>query len=221
MHKVAIVRGSFEQAVHNMFITRGWETVSKISEADLVCFTGGDDIHPSMYGQHLAGSGPTKIKRDLAETRIFRSSLDKPKVGICRGAQLCNVLSGGRLWQDVNKHGSMPHKIEDRVWNKKFEVSSLHHQMMIPGPKAEVLAVASEATSFRSEEVRLSNQKAGDDPEVVYYPQTKSLCMQSHPELNRHKEETDYLFCLLFRLFRLGRPPSETTALVTTEKGPG
>lgn len=95
--------------------------------------------------------------------------------------QLINTLSGGAMWQDVNNHGGS-HEIVDLLIfkDKPFQVTSTHHQMMIPGPKGDVIAIAHRATSFLSADS--SRKKPEFDTEVVYYEHTKSLCFQPHPE---------------------------------------
>ena len=77
-------------------------------------FTGGDDLHPSLYGQE-----PVKAKSVLVEKR--RQEYDmalvgrvlekkKPFLAICLGCQEVNVSLGGDLIQDI--HSSMETVVE-------------------------------------------------------------------------------------------------------------
>ena len=127
-------------------------------DADLVVFTGGEDI------------GTNKV-RDAYEELVFTisHSLGVPMLGICRGAQFLHVMNGGRLHQHVEGHLG-GHVIHTRD-GKKVPVTSTHHQMMDleNAEEHKLLAWAS---------------IVGDtDPEVVYYRNTNSLCVQFHPEI--------------------------------------
>ncbi len=72
--------------------------------ADGVLFTGGDDIHPRIYGRTLHEKcGELCPERDAMEFVLGEEFIktDKPFFGICRGIQFLNVLYGGDLWQDL------------------------------------------------------------------------------------------------------------------------
>lgn len=63
---------------------------------------GGDDIDPALYG----GEGPAQnAERDELEIRYIQFALEQniPILGICRGAQLLNVVLGGSLYPDIRK----------------------------------------------------------------------------------------------------------------------
>ena len=67
-------------------------------------FTGGPDVHPSLYGEEtLRFCGAVNPRRDTLEAGLLREvmRLDKPVLGICRGIQLINVALGGSLYQDI------------------------------------------------------------------------------------------------------------------------
>ncbi len=70
--------------------------------------SGGGDIHPSYYGQEMAGSEPDHMDpaRDEFELELTRQALarDLPVLGICRGIQVLNVALGGGLTQHVPGH---------------------------------------------------------------------------------------------------------------------
>lgn len=108
---------------------------------------GGDDIAPEHYDGDINAQVKTDPERDALEIRWIRAALDDaiPMLGICRGAQLINVVLGGTLHQDIrtlrrqtyNRPGLMPTK---QVWleadsrlalicgKTKLRVNSLHHQ---------------------------------------------------------------------------------------------
>lgn len=65
------------------------ELTDKIEEADIVMFTGGEDVDPSLYGAHRHPTTYSNIQRDLAEKSIFEQvRTDQLCVGICRGLRI-------------------------------------------------------------------------------------------------------------------------------------
>jgi gamma-glutamyl-gamma-aminobutyrate hydrolase PuuD len=197
-----------------MFNGRGWQCVSTVAEADLVQFTGGVDINPELYGQEMSQHVRSiDSKRDQNEVNVFNRCLEegRPMAGICRGAQLLNVLSGGSLYQHVDNH-----RVAHKAYLKgggEIEVSSTHHQMMIPAHGlGEVLATARES-DMRLRMVgtkELCDIDGGattedyvEDVEAVYYKHSECLCYQPHPEHAGYKDCTDFYFQLLDNLFSL------------------
>lgn len=157
----------------------GFEVVD--SNPDLICFTGGADVHPSVYGHKQNHyTMYTSMTRDTHENELFDTYKDIPKIGICRGAQLLCALSGGSLYQHVNHHTHGHIATTDTGID--MYVTSTHHQMMNPlGVDHKVLMAAEPiATEYWIERDKVS--KPPIDYEVVYFPNTKSLCHQPHPE---------------------------------------
>lgn len=66
--------------------------------------TGGQDIHPSLYGETDSGLClEVSEKRDKLDSWIFKRAYhdNKAILGICRGFQLINALLGGSLYQNL------------------------------------------------------------------------------------------------------------------------
>ena len=90
------------------------------------------------------------------------------------------------------------------TYGKTIEVTSTHHQQMIPSDNGLVLAsaeIAKEKYAFGRDEFRVDangveNTEMSKDVEVVWYEETKSLCFQPHPEIG-HRETKDYFARLL------------------------
>lgn len=170
----------------HMFIGLGFSLIRDPSKADLICFTGGSDVSPSLYG---AASHPYTHpwpERDVREQKVFEEALKNkiPMVGICRGAQFLNVMSGGAMYQHVEAH-TRSHEITDLLSGEKVWVSSTHHQMMKPSPEA--VLVASSTLNGRREWYEGTIEKfdrSEQDIEVVFYERTQCLCFQPHPEFN-------------------------------------
>ena len=119
---------------------------------DGLMLTGGGDIDPLLFGEEpLHQSGEINPLRDAYEMRICQEALDKnlPMLGICRGMQVMNIVTGGGIYQDIGvqagttlKHiqqaprsyGTHSIFVEDNtlltdLWeNKRTIVNTLHHQ---------------------------------------------------------------------------------------------
>lgn len=164
----------------DLFRHYGWEVVKELAAAEIVCFTGGADINPALYGEEAQPETWFSTNRDKHEVEQFRIAvaLKKPIAGICRGGQLACALSGGKLHQHVEKHNRGSHiatlTAEALPGKGGFEVkvTSMHHQMMIPSAEAKVLMTATCG----------GNPEGGEDIEALYYANTNSLCFQGHPE---------------------------------------
>lgn len=173
--------------------------VNSAADADIVVFTGGEDVDPALYGENKLTCTFSNTERDDVDQGVYWEcyGMDIPMVGICRGGQFLNVINGGKMWQDVNNHGAAHFLIDLKTEEKRW-VTSTHHQMMIPDKDAQILAIAAESTrriSFGKEE----GGKTGQDIEALWYEDTKSLCFQPHPEFMNYKDCTGYFFELLDR----------------------
>lgn len=75
-----------------------------VGMCDGLLFTGGQDVHPSVYGEEdIIGKLIPCPKRDILEVKVLEAALkaDKAVFGICRGLQLINAALGGTLYQDL------------------------------------------------------------------------------------------------------------------------
>lgn len=180
--KVFIVSGGGEYT--RMFVERGWEVVYSVKDADLVQFTGGADVTPELYGEKNTHSYSV-IGRDLSDIAVFRETLalGKPMAGICRGGQFLNVMSGGKMIQHVEGHAVREkHVAYDTLEHKQAMVTSTHHQMMLPDPLLDHTLLL------------YAKIVGEDDTEAVFYPHTKALCFQPHPEFPGAEECRDLYF---------------------------
>jgi putative glutamine amidotransferase len=155
---------------------------------------GGDDIHPSLYGdpdpRGLAKE--TNLSRDLEELRLVRTYLEQGQgvfTGICRGHQMGGVASSCPLVKDIREelgldhprhvdHGIRVRPDAGRLTREIFDGSSSiqvmtnHHQAIripeTPNPRLRVTAVAADQPAIT---------------EVVEYYGSRGISMQTHPEL--------------------------------------
>ncbi|UTW05594.1 gamma-glutamyl-gamma-aminobutyrate hydrolase family protein (plasmid) [Amphritea atlantica] len=114
---------------------------------DALIIGGGDDISPEHYGGDLNEQVRLDPERDQLEIDWINRALEgrMPLLGICRGAQLINVVLGGTLHSDIrhlrkltyNRAGLLPTKQVrlDRASHlaalcrtNRLRVNSLHHQ---------------------------------------------------------------------------------------------
>ncbi len=196
----------------------GYFTVESPDLADIIVFPGGADVDPTLYGQSKHPRTSTNSFDDLRDDRYWKQyaqEKNKMLVGICRGGQYLNVRNGGKMWQDVNNHAiGGTHVVIDLLNDKKIECTSTHHQMMVPNEKdGEVIGIAYESTRWEDDTLRLTIDNKGQptkrtgscpkfDTEVVWYPGTRSLCFQPHPEYAHTPDECkDYFFDLIEHLF--------------------
>ncbi|MEO0426268.1 MAG: gamma-glutamyl-gamma-aminobutyrate hydrolase family protein [Pseudomonadota bacterium] len=75
---------------------------------DGVVIGGGDDISADLYGGRLKPDVKFDLARDELELRLIAEAEARhlPILGVCRGAQLINVMRGGSLHVDI--HESYP-----------------------------------------------------------------------------------------------------------------
>lgn len=128
-------------------------------ELDALIIGGGDDIGPEQYG----GSQNAKARLDPARDELEIHWIKKvikagaPVLGICRGAQLINVVLGGTLHQDIrhlrkhthNRPGLLPTKeitltassgMTSICMKSRLRVNSLHHQAIKdPGSTLDIV----------------------------------------------------------------------------------
>ena len=167
------------------------ELTDKLEEADIVLFTGGEDVDPSLYGCEKHPSTYSNLARDLKEKEIFEKV--KPNqvcLGICRGSQFLCVMNGGLLIQNVVKHAIFgTHMIVNDV-DEKYEITSTHHQMQYPFNLAKgidyTILYKSPTRSSVYEGDKINYPRC--EPEIVLYHREgkpKCLAIQGHPEIMR------------------------------------
>lgn len=169
----------------------GGAICEKMADADLVVFTGGEDVSPELYSaeQHPRTScNPSRDKKEVDEfNKAF--ALRKPLVGICRGAQFLCVMAGGKLvqHQDCPKFLHRLNTFDER----SILVTSCHHQAQHPWNLAEddfrVLGWTFGQSPYHEgenkEEMVMGSSPDNMEVEDCHYPHIRALCIQSHPEM--------------------------------------
>lgn len=182
-------------------IVHKFKDYNKHTKLDLILFTGGEDVDPGLYGQKIGKHTSINANRDEVETKIYNTFVGAvPFLGICRGNQLLTVLNGCKLIQHVSGHG----RDHDIVLNSglRYKMTSSHHQMIYPfNLRKENYELIAYSEYFKSntylngdnEETELDKDFL--EPEIVFYKNTNSLCIQGHPEWSSCEERTAYM-CL-------------------------
>lgn len=209
----------------NYWRGHGFDVVTSLGKADILCLNGGADIGTEIYGEVPIGGDGTyydsprrKTRRDELEIEQYHLAKQQGKFifGICRGAQLITCLEGGSLWQHVTKHYG-DHPITDVFTNENYRTTSIHHQMMRPPENVphQVIAVTSLSDYKVSERDEwrkyLSKDDHSIDPEIVWYPDSRALCVQGHPEYASKSDFASYCTRLVKHLWEDPVWPPQTS----------
>ena len=175
---------------------------------DALLLWGGEDIHPSFYGERAHPMNECKStepsNRDMIEWHLIREAREYgiPMIGVCRGAQMLCAFAGGRLIQHVTNH-MHAHEIKTHD-GLSMNASANHHQMMEPtGTEYELLAWRECVANTRYEGVDqltgvpkllqhgdfIDGINEGCDPEVLWFPDVRGMAIQPHPEWMDKKQE--------------------------------
>jgi len=168
-----------------MFVRSWCRKADTPDEADLVVFSGGEDVNPIYYDEEPHPLCSFNTKRDEKDMLLYAHCLDNgiPMLGICRGAQFLWVMNGGKLYQHIDNHVG-----DHAMWDvrKKImidKVSSVHHQSCIRNADigAEVLGESSVAKErWRNKTDKTVGTMA--DIEAFFIRDTCCLGIQGHPE---------------------------------------
>ena len=134
--------------IRGFMIREGYLPVGEdeVEKCDFYLFTGGSDISPELYNEKDTDCYIVRPERDLIEAfYMLRAKIEKkPCIGICRGFQLLNIISGVKLIQDVTGHSGTKHAVTlssrtaDYLPSQVKTVNSTHHQA-VPYSAAEQL----------------------------------------------------------------------------------
>jgi len=128
-----------EPGVEPVKLSMNLQNEGDVDFCDGILFTGGEDVHPELYGkpEYLEEYELKEIipARDKFEYNVIERALElkKPVLGICRGLQLINVFLGGTLVPDIPRlHQSSGHGKKngvDQIHSIRVEAGSLLHQI--------------------------------------------------------------------------------------------
>lgn len=164
--------------------------VQTMQDADVVLFTGGEDVSPDLYHEAVGKYTQNNPRRDIAEQIIFEYCFanKKPMIGVCRGSQFLCVMAGGKLVQHISGHGGRNHEVET-IDGRSFFVSSTHHQMQLPPVGAKLMAWSKEKLSKTYLDGNNEELNIQTEVEAVYYPNINAFAVQYHPEFMHWGED--------------------------------
>ncbi len=143
---------------------------------------GGTDINSSLYNKPRSKYAQNPdVVRDMKEEHYIRLAVKKeqPIIGVCRGAQLLCAINGGTLYQhSVPK--TQNHSILTLDGILFDNVRAGHHQVMNPSGKFIVYGWNPSHVKIWHDDEHTEEIK--NTAEVVWWPETKSLGIQPHPE---------------------------------------
>lgn len=180
---------------------------------DGLLLPGGPDIDPALYGEKKEPAcGEPNVHRDDLELRLLRIFLEtgKPILGICRGAQVLNVVQGGTLLQDIAPTQTVQHSdflrrkrgihavsvapgslLAAALASESARVNSMHHQAV--GRVGEGLTVTARSEDGYVEALELTGHPF-------------CLAVQWHPEhMAEHCPEEQAIFDLFLMACRRER----------------
>jgi gamma-glutamyl-gamma-aminobutyrate hydrolase PuuD len=154
------------------------ELLNNPKKVSLVMFTGGEDVHPSLYGgvdSHVLCS--TNIRRDEFERRVFGFCRQHniKMTGICRGIQFLNVMAGGEMYQHVTNHAGLLHDAYFPYDSSIRVVTSTHHQLVsLPSSSIPIAYIG----AYGDEE-----EPPEREIEAAIFPKINAMGVQYHPEM--------------------------------------
>lgn len=164
----------------------------------LVVFSGGEDVHPSLYQGLDRGVSYTNLARDTFEKGIFNQcrQYSIKMAGICRGFQFLNVMAGGRMYQHLDGHALWGrHPARFIFIDQILDVSSTHHQLVqlpdgsIPlvwaKPKRSAYYITPDATII---------DRVDKEMEGALFPNANAMGVQYHPEMMADHEPGRKIF---------------------------
>jgi putative glutamine amidotransferase len=166
-----------------------WETA--LESMDALVLTGGGDIDPIRYAgrRHDTNYG-IDPERDVLELALGRRVIDSglPVLGICRGAQILNVVQGGRLIEHI------PDEFGETVLHRAPPREPVRHSVQLKGSSrlAQILGLQElHVTSWHHQALRgvakgfeAVAHAADGTIEAIEMPEHPWLiAVQWHPEL--------------------------------------
>ena len=175
-----------QRAFAEMFVKAKCRKAFSVDTADLVVFTGGEDVDPIYYNESRHSTTYSSLKRDKHDIDVYKECLEKgiPMFGVCRGAQFLAVMNGCKLFQHVDNHTG-DHSMWDVQAGQLIDnVSSVHHQMVrIPedNPDFKLLGTSKESR-IRWKNKTDKQEGNNTDVEAFFFTDVCAFGVQGHPE---------------------------------------
>lgn len=193
---VAAVGGRPALVGHALDVDDAKQTLERF---DGLLLSGGNDVHPALYGADIDGSVEPDIASDRSDLAYLQAarSLGLPVLGICKGLQIINVAFGGTLhqdiWSDEGDHPARPDEREEPAKTAAADafLANRHEVTLTEGSLiAEIIGARTLITNSLHHQAadRIGNEllvtgRANDGTvEALEHPDGRLLAVQWHPE---------------------------------------
>jgi putative glutamine amidotransferase len=177
--------------------TSGIATIGEhTNSCDGLVLVGGKDITPALYrnDEREKFCQDNDAISDVIESTAYVVAKNAriPILGICRGAQLINILEGGTLLRDISKErpGSIQHDFDEQLesdrWHSVLLKFDSFLQSLCGAWSGEVNSAHHQACLQIAPSLQMSAVSADGIVEAIEYRETKNspflLGVQWHPE---------------------------------------
>lgn len=131
---------------------------SGVSDVDLIVFTGGEDVSPTLYGKpfdmdslDFSDMYVYNANRDVSDYLLMRYALDNdiPVLGICRGMQMLAIATGYCLIEDIPSYYTA-NGVSDAAMHRAVDGGYSFHDVFVESTDSHGLFEASEVFTVAS-----------------------------------------------------------------------
>ncbi len=185
----------------------------RIAEIEGLVVGGGDDIGADLYGGRVVLDSKVDPDRDRAEQALLSRfwPTDLPILGICRGAQMLNVVRGGTLHGDIYA----VYRGAPRMWTplplKRVEIAQGTRLAAVAGvERLKVNSLHHQSVAATGADLRISaRDQIGIVQAIEHTEPTLRIGVQWHPEFLFYKGPHRRLFRSLVAAARALRGAAE------------
>jgi len=177
---------------------------------DCLILYGGVDIDPHQYNLQRKPNYQYDYRRDEIEEKHFHHAMKKqlPILGICRGAQMINILLGGNLYQDIRKldeKAKYPHHIIGFLLYRKMIFIDKHSRIskILKRHSTKVNSIHSQAIDKLGQDLYITAREKNKIIQVIEHQSHPFLLgVQFHPEFMLYKKQFRNIFKALTKKAR-------------------
>ncbi len=170
---------------------------------------GGDDLSVELYGGRIVPESTFDRARDELEIALLKEAEGRrlPILGVCRGAQLINVVRGGNLHQNIFEIYPTAQRLHTPLPRKRIRIKPGSRLAAITGTEPSVVnALHTQSVDRLGQDLC---EVAWDEAEIVQAIESERarfvLGVQWHPEYLVFSRRDQRLFRALVKAAREGR----------------